>query len=351
MNKGKLLRFKSAIINATFWGAVFILAGIVLGSFYKVGINEYSVAMFRDMVDGTAHKPYALRALAPAIIRTIENNLPASLECFFYEIAQMGMVTELFHTLKWDVEYAPAYFSASFVLYTSLILLVVIFRRLTRQIFHINEVLLKVLSLIMLAGLPCFFGYYSYLYDFPHLVLFYLAMYLLSAQKWKLYLVLFPFCCISKETAILLPFLFMIHNRTNWRMRSYWGLLCSQAVIFITCKVLLAHIFKNNLGGNAEFHLGHNITLSPYGFPMFLSLISLLALTASYWKEKPSFLKDSLWMIVPLIFLAFFLGLLDEYRVYCEVYFSVLLLGSYPVAKFLGLKMNTKIRTRLSPSE
>jgi hypothetical protein len=62
----------------------------------------------------------------------------------------------------------------------------------------------------------------------------------------------------------------------------------------------------------------------------------------SKWKAKPEFLKDALWIAVPLLILTFFLGYLDELRDYYEVFPVVFLLIAYNIASIFGIELQTK---------
>jgi len=328
------------------WSSYLLMAAflsvLVLGSFFTVGINGNPPTMFRDMVDGTAHKPFVYRALVPAVIRTVENAAPAAIEEKLISLSETGSVAELFERYGWAHEDMLAYLIAAAFLYGSLLLFVHAFGVLAKSQYEMNPVFRRVLSLVALAGLPCFFRYYSYLYDFTHLILFCYALALMSRQRWAGYFPVFALACLSKETTVLLIALFCIHFWKDRRRSWFWSAAALQALIFVFVKVWLRVLFKENLGGSLEFHLGHNLTLQPYDFSQIGIFAGLILLCARHWAEKPVFLKHAVWMLLPLVGLTFLFGLLDEYRDYYEVYPVVLLLAVPAIAEFLRLRISVQ---------
>jgi len=57
------------------------------------------------------------------------------------------------------------------------------------------------------------------------------------------------------------------------------------------------------------------------------------------WKDKPDFLKDAVWIVVPLIILSLFMGYLDELRYYYELFPIVFLLITANIGRILGVKI------------
>jgi len=104
-------------------------------------------------------------------------------------------------------------------------------------------------------------------------------------------------------------------------------------------KLLLFIIFIDNSGVFVEVHLFDRTYLLWNGYTLaaFVVWLIITLLVFSYWKGKPKFLKDALWIAVPLVVLTFSLGLWDEWRVYYEVYPIITLLITYTVAKFTGV--------------
>ncbi|QHI68817.1 hypothetical protein [Tichowtungia aerotolerans] len=321
----------------SYFSAILFISILVLGSFFRVGMTGNPPTMFRDMVDGTASRPFVYRVLAPTVIRSLENALPDVLNEKICTAVAARPVSELFERYEWELEYASAYLIAVAVLFVSLLLFVHAFGVLARSQYEMNPVFLRVLSLVALAGLPCFFRYYSYLYDFPHLVLFCYALAMMSLRRWKVYILLFVLACLSKETTVLLIAVFIIHFWKKRQTLPFFALAVVQVVIFVTIKCGLNILFQKNPGASVEFHLGHNLMLIPYNFAQAGMFAAIAVLCARDWAHKPSFLKSAVWMLPPLVGLTFLFGLLDEYRDYYEIYPVILLLAAPAVAEYLRI--------------
>ncbi|MCH7772606.1 MAG: hypothetical protein IIA49_16585 [Bacteroidetes bacterium] len=84
----------------------------------------------------------------------------------------------------------------------------------------------------------------------------------------------------------------------------------------------------------------HNLRmLTGYDLTLAVSLLGLIVLVFYKWDDKPNFLKISLLALIPMVFLTFFLGYLDELKDYYEIYSALIILLSYSIAKILDLKI------------
>ena len=63
------------------------------------GINHYPPSLFDKTVDGTAHKPYVLRALVPVTIRVVAAVVPASVRSSLTAAAKTSPLREVLTTL------------------------------------------------------------------------------------------------------------------------------------------------------------------------------------------------------------------------------------------------------------
>ncbi len=79
--------------------------------------------------------------------------------------------------------------------------------------------------------------------------------------------------------------------------------------------------------------------LTGYDLTLAVSLLGLIILVFYKWDEKPDFLKISLSVLIPLVFLTFFLGYLDELRDYYEAYAALIIILSHSIAKLLDLEI------------
>ncbi|MCW8803405.1 MAG: hypothetical protein OQK57_03320, partial [Ignavibacteriaceae bacterium] len=340
---------KKLIENKFIYRSVIAIISLyVLVAFVKLpNINGYERAMFSEMVYGTAWKPFVYRTLLPTTVRLISEVIPESIHYRVSEKVEgsksMMLVLGKF---KWESEYITEYIIALILMYFSLLGFIYVFRKLFDEIYASPLWFKNLISIIMLLALPTMFQYYSYLYDFPTLLLFTLGLLLLSQRKWNYFLVLFFIACFNKETIILLTMIFAIHFYKDDKVKRklYYQLIAVQLIIFGVVKILLYTLFNNNPGGFVEFHLidRNYLLFNGYSLMTFVTLLIVLLSIFNKWNEKPKFLKDSLWIALPLLILTLFLGFFDELRDYYEVFPVVVLLISLNIAKILGAELSNK---------
>ena len=179
--------------------------------------------------------------------------------------------------------------------------------------------------------------------------LFTLGLGLLVRRRWRLFLVVFVLACLNKETTILLTLVFAIHFRrpASLPRAAYRGLLLAQLAIFAVLKTGLYVLYRDNPGAFVEAHFPqHNLdVLKAYPLATVFGWCGVALLVAYRWPEKPAFLRDALWIALPLVVLTFFLGYLDELRDYYEAYPIVLLLILHSVGRIVGFNVHTRNAT------
>lgn len=335
--------FENKIVYRTL---IAIISLYVLISFVKLpGINGYERAMFPEMVYGTAWKPFTYRTLLPTSARIISELIPEGIHKSITEKVESNHFSVLvLEKLKWESEYITEYLVAMFLMYLSLLGFVYAFRKLFNEIYSSSKWFINIISIVMLFALPPMFQYYSYVYDFPTLFLFTLGLLFLKQRNWSYFLILFFIACFNKETTILLTLVFVIHNYKDSSIskKLYTQLIAAQLAIFLMVKILLYFIFLNNAGGFVEFHLidRNYLIFNGYSLAVFVVMLIIFLGIFSRWNEKPKFLKDALWIAIPLIILTFFLGFLDELRDYYEVFPVVILLITWNIARILDVQIS-----------
>ena len=334
-----------------YWSIASIISLYVLISFFKLpGINGYERAMFPEMIYGEAWKPFVYRTLLPTTVRVISRFIPEEIHNTLTEKVDGSTFFNLvLEKLKWESEYITEYLVAMILMYLSLIGFVSVFRKLFTEIYSSPKWFTNLISIIMLLVLPPMFQYYSYVYDFPTLFLFTLGLVFLKQRNWKYFLILFFVACFNKETIILLTLIFAIHFFKDEQVtrKLYVQLIAAQLLIFTVVKILLYVVFINNPGGFVEFHFidRNYLIFNGYSLMTFVVLLIIFLTIFSKWNEKPKFLKDALWIAVPLIILTFFFGFFDELRDYYEVFPVMVLLISFSIAKILGVEIVDKAKT------
>jgi hypothetical protein len=331
---------------------VLISIWIVLIFFHSPGVNGYDRAEFHDMVAGTAYRPFVTRALMPWAIRAFVAATPEKVKnaiehnALTDRLKQTSFVSRELQWTPYCYEYLVAFFLSVFCL----VAFSHVCASLWQFFFTPARPYAEVCSIVALLGLPPFFKYYSYIYDFPSLFLYTLCLYLMAKRKWWVYFPVFVLACISKETAALLPFVFafyyIAHHRDD-RAR-YWSILTGQVLLAVFIRGVIAYVYRDNPGAAVEFHfIDHNSALlaSPYSVQTLATYVLLFAAVMYQWRTKPWFLRAAVSMLVPLLVSCLFFGFLDELRDYYEIYAAALMLGAASFLRLLGHPITTSAPT------
>jgi hypothetical protein len=315
-----------------------VLSVVVFGLFIAKGISGFPPAQFHDMIYGTAFKPYVHRALLPATVRLLTVAIPRdqkkALDRFVDESPTIHLISAAVLFIKQQHREAlTEYAIALLALFLSLQGFIWSLRYLFNSLYPVPRIYADITCVAALAALPYCFKYYSHLYDFPTLFLGTLAMGLMYNKQWGQYLTVFVLACLNKETAILLVLLYAVYYRQHLHIAPYKIRLVSQVIIFLCIKTVLTVIFIHNPGSIIEMHLfDHNLRLfklyPPVTIGIWLAIGATLAFLVFYrWSEKPRFLRDAMWMCIPLGLGILLFGFADELRVYYEVYPVIFLLA------------------------
>jgi hypothetical protein len=320
----------------------------------RPGIDANVRARFPDMVYGTAHKPYVYRTLLPTTVRLMTLAIPSDWRSAIeHSLWNTSLIQSLFTRLKWHPDYLIEYLIGMVLMYLSIWGFVIALRYLFNGVFQAPVKFLDALTIAALLGLPFFFKYTNYCYDLPHLFIFTLCLGLMAHARWRSFLILFPIACLSKETAILLTVVFAIHfsNPRRLERKKFIWFLAYQLAVFVMIKLGLSLVFMHNRGELVEYHFldRHNRkmlnqalgNLTPRKFHrrlvVVLAVLGAVWLMFYKWSMKPKFLKDSIWIFIPLFLLTTFLGWWNEWRDYYEFYPILLLLVAHSVAYLLRI--------------
>lgn len=341
---------KKLFSNKYFYAiASFIISSYVLLVFVKSpGINGYERAMFSEMVYGTAWKPFVYRTLLPSAVRLVTSIIPENTkQDFSYWAENNSFAVKVLSKFKWESKFITEYIIAMIFMLSALIGFVYAYKYLFIAVQVCDEWFTNLSVLVTLSILPVMFQYYSYLYDFLLLFLFTLALGLMIREKWVPFIIVYLISCFNKETTILLTLIFWIYffKKENFPGRLFVQLLSIQFSVFVIIKIILFFVFKNNPGTFVEFHLiDHNLRIfNGFTINTFGIWFGFILLIAYRWNEKPKFLRDAVWIIVPLLISAFFLGFIDELRDYYEVYPVIAMLIAFGVGKIMGVQIKEKL--------
>jgi hypothetical protein len=332
--------------------AAYLAAGqfAFIASIQKPGVPEHVIgARLPELVDGTANRPFVYRRALPAAISVIEAVVPISARQWIEAaIGDNSHARRLLDTTPADEDQSLfLYLSAYLLQLAALLGFAIVLRASVRSFLPSEQATADWAPVVALVLLPIFYRYVCYPNDFPHLFLFTWAWLELSRSRWRWYYPLFVLCCFSKETAILLPFAHALGHfpampRQTWIKH---GLI--QLALFVVIQSIVRAQYSANPGAEVEWWLGRNWALisdlSKWGFLFFhftfvgsfsaivptnfnLLFLLLVPLVLWRWREKPLFLRRSIWLVPILVGATFFFGYIDELRDYYEAFPIVFLL-------------------------
>jgi hypothetical protein len=325
---------KTAYFTVLIIVSSFILLLFIRPAERHAGINQYSKSKFLDMVEWRAARPFVSRTLLPTSIKIVSAIVPDRYLKSCAEIIERYKLTrKAFDVFGWETYAAFQYIFGSILMLLCFIGFSHYLVKLTIKLCNIkdNHFVYILLGVAGLMGLPPFFRYNSFLYDPPQLFLFTLSLYLLVNNRFRAFNIVFVLCCFNKETAVLLiPLYGLTFRNKASNSQRYWRKLLELFLVYISIKLTLAWIFHSNPGSFVELQLKRNIQWLAHGWTftdvtVFLGIILIICFD---WKKKPEFLRLSLiYILPPVLFLALFLGWLNEWRIFYEVYPIVFGLG------------------------
>lgn len=320
-----------------FYILLLLAAGSFVFSLYikEPGINGPYTEMYPDMVYGRAYKPFVTRAFLPICVRLSTYAIPVTARNALSAFVEKNESAKtLFDKLGWEAQFATEYFIGVFYLYVFLLLFLFALRRLTADLYSVNEHVPWLTAILGAFALPVFFHYYSHIYDLPNLFFFTIGMIFLVKAKWEYYLPAFALSCFNKETTILLTVLFFIcyYQSEALPELTFKYILLGQIVAFAISRMVLQTVFATNSSALMEPHnLG---LLHPYSLQI-LGTLALFGLLSFYdWKAKHRFLKRAGLLIFPVALASTFRGRLDEFKFLYEI---------FPIAALLALHTILKI--------
>jgi len=216
-------------------------------------------------------------------------------------------------------------------------LIIVVYYKLLLEYFTGKKIVLFLAPVIVY---PILFNYvilnqsFQY-YDFTSILLFTAGLYFIVKDNFKLFLISYIIAVINKETAVYLIFAYIFFNyKAIFTKRLIINSLLL-ALIFAGYKVLLAYIFRNNLGANFEvgFVVNMEILASFYKNPVYaknlglnfggLYIFTVLLLITGKWKvfasKSPANLLYLNFAFIPYFIVGIFVTYFTEVRVYSEV--------------------------------
>lgn len=311
------------IVVSYFCLSFFVLVEVA----FRDGFYSYKKALFSEMIEGTAWRPFVYRVLVPKTAyivglltpENIEATVVRGVERFFkaHHVVLLGNKAEYRYEYLFVVSWATLALGFSALTWQRTLL------RFMRYSEHICF-LVPVLGVLGIAPILLLHG--PYVYDTTTLLLFSLATYASLAANRMFYYPVFILSALNKETALLLPLLFFFAFDRKMSRRRLILETTLQVLLWGAWRYYLLKLYAGNQGVNLEFHLlDNNLPFFSYFSPRhlrFWGIISVAAvLIGSQWRKKPLLLRQifvaSCVFLLPLYGV---FGIIDEFRALLEMY-------------------------------
>jgi hypothetical protein len=253
---------------------------------------------FSGMVDGTANRPFVYRQLLPAIANWVDHKTPDQLKdrAFSARNRTGELVRERLFSAP--LALSRTYFLRYWVVYGSVLLFAWLatwsMYRLCRHLGYETRTAAAAATIVMLL-MPYLLSGGGYLYDYPELAFFVIAVWMALKLDWWWMIPVAALATWNKESFLLfIPTLYPLLRQRGSAIKSIIG----TAALAATCLAVYLPIrarFQHNPGGTVQFHLWDQIhfVLHPatwflpektYGIVLFQSLnpltVALIAWTA-----------------------------------------------------------------------
>jgi hypothetical protein len=140
---------------------------------------------------------------------------------------------------------------------------------------------------------------------------------------------------LNRETTLYLLLPFLAYGRLTLPRAALIRLGIAQAALALAIKSALVVSFRDNPGGVAIWSTASQLRHAfgtPYDLIDWIGALACVLLLTYRWREKPSFLKLQLLVLVPLVVVYVIAGSPREYRVFLEIVPAASLLAAGTLA-------------------
>lgn len=334
----------------------FIALCIILGlraftwiQYYSPEIGGHST---KEMVHGTATKPFVTRLLVPMTVAAIDGLLTdsmrafiassaASVQSFYAGIAHINIKAnsvnnEILH-LRAITAVVVALFLAGYG---------VVLYHLGRHFFPMSAFAAHASTLMGYALIPTGQWRAAFMYDAATLCLSASCFYALLVGRWPLFFIMFLLACLNKETAIYSLLLYVLCCHDRLEKRRFFTILFFQLLIYAVIAMYKYAVFYENPGGlavNLFFQFFKSWT-EITSLEQILIMITGLCLLCYRWSEKPEMLRRSSAVLVIATGVWIVFGMKYELRGLYEIFPIVTLLLTHTVLNVTGVEKARLLR-------
>ncbi len=327
-----------------------MLASLLLGN--ARFLNEAkSGAYLPDMVSGEAARPFVLRRLVPELVGIIPKVAPSidqKVSSFINTFADNGFAIQPAQsTMHADVEIVRANRSQYFYLFLINGLFLGLFG------YFFTLCLMKLfdspfsqnfwITVASLASYSFFSPFTSPLpYDQATIAFVAMGLYGLVSGKMSWYWVALAVAPWNRETAVILPVMFLIVKWDKSAMAKLLGIAFVQIVYCLGVKQLIASWYVGNRGSNMVDKLQENLSYlinlkEPTLLPFLGIVVFLVWIHVKSWSQLPDLVRRlMIWIYPPVLLLHVFAGVLRETRAIVEIYPFLWMAGMVVITGFLS---------------
>lgn len=288
----------------------FVLAGVVIAAWYFVHLRyllnqEFPLATLSSFLDGTAYKPFQFRMFIPLLVGGLGSAGFLS-ENALYRFVDVLAVIGIFYSFR--------FYLSGFV----------------------DKEVAGLLSFSVFYALP-----WNYLlardipillpYDLASVALMTLALAFLHRRNWTWFYVVFALGALNRETMLFTALVFALVEFGKRSRTSLAVHLSAQIAIWFAIKTTMGAIYSGNPGTAFEyFHVGTetphwrtnlNVLVNGPHLLLFLSNFGFAwVIVVAGWRHlQDQFLRSTLWIIPPYVFMVLLAGNANEIRVFGEL--------------------------------
>ncbi len=325
---------------------------------YVAHFNNYHRDLLSDAVYYRAERPFVQRTLLPTTVNVLTRLVPIGVKQkavgFVHENRAMQRIFTVDRdpyaasgSLKLEKNYPVETIIALTVILGCLLAYLLVVLRLYDECYTGSVAFRAAVPSIAAAGIVPWLSYTSHFYDFVSLLLFAASLLLMKQEKWRGYLIVFALACVNKETAILNTLVFVVYLAAQKRLITRFGAIYTslQVGIYVIIQSSIVHAFGRNGGTPTEFHLiDLNLPILRewirfhYGLDQLVTALIVLVALFYRWERKPLLLRCGLVIAVPLFCLGVFLGVMNEWRAFTDLYTPMLMLILGSVGYLFGVQ-------------
>lgn len=240
---------------------------------HLIDLDEYGQIQgkhtFASMMDGTANRPFIFRQMIPTLANWLNRRVsPATQDRLFNTRNNNGMLMrERFWSapLALDRTYFLRYWIVYYLVFFFALLATYSMYGLGKAVgFSASIAALTAVAFILI--MPFFFDQAAFLYDYPEMALFFLAVWAACKGNWLWLILVAALGTWNKESFLFFLLTLYPLLRSHASRRTAWLQFSFPGVVSLAIFLAFHLLFRNNPGSNAEIHFAAQLAYFPQLF-------------------------------------------------------------------------------------